>query len=31
MVFSVSAFACAIYILSWPSLNRELLGVRLKP
>jgi hypothetical protein len=30
MVFLVSAFACAIYTLSWPSLNRERWGVRLK-
>lgn len=26
MVFLVSAFVCAIYTLSWPSLNRETLG-----
>lgn len=31
MVCSVSAYACAICILLWPSLNRERWGERLKP
>ena len=30
LIILVSAFVCAIYTLSWPSLNRERWGVRLK-